>query len=214
MQQKTLISPSNENKFTFNAFGATCEWTFMCCSRLTAWPKLFLQTLQPNGLVPLWDLLTWTSSPWDVENTFCFLLIENDSYFQRACVSRHYWKPFFKCREKELQVGNSDLVTGNAVIHVGGWGVMCATVQGLLQLCAVADMVTIHAIGMLQHCGAEAQRVEIVGSRQGLPSVCRVVIGRKTCHVRLWGCTHQECVLESGLPSKKYPQKTCSSPFR
>lgn len=42
----------------------------MCCSRLTAWPKVFLQTLQPKGLVPLWDLLTWTSSPWDVENTF------------------------------------------------------------------------------------------------------------------------------------------------
>lgn len=62
------------------------------------------------------------------------------------------------------EVGNADLVTGDAVISVGGWGVMCATVQGLLQLCAVADVVTVHAAGMLQHCGAEAHRVEIVGS--------------------------------------------------
>lgn len=62
--------------------------------------------------------------------------------------------------------GNADLVTGDAVIRVGVWGVMCATVQGLLQLCAVADVVTVRAAGMLQHCGAEAHWVEIVGSRQ------------------------------------------------
>lgn len=41
----------------------------MCCSRLTAWPKVFLQMLQPKGLPPLCDLRTCTSRPWGVENT-------------------------------------------------------------------------------------------------------------------------------------------------
>ena len=47
----------------------TWEWTFMCCSRLTAWPKVLRQMLQPKGRVPLWDRRTWTSSPRGVENT-------------------------------------------------------------------------------------------------------------------------------------------------
>lgn len=51
-------------------FVLTWEWTFMCCSKLTAWPKLFLQMLHPKGRVPLWERLTWTSSPWGVENTW------------------------------------------------------------------------------------------------------------------------------------------------
>lgn len=62
---------------------------------------------------------------------------------------------------------------------------MCAAVQGLLRLCAAADVVAVHAASVLQHRGAEAHRVEIVGSWQRLPSIRRLVVGRETYHVRL-----------------------------
>lgn len=62
---------------------------------------------------------------------------------------------------------------------------MCAAVQGLLWLCAEADMVAVHAASVLQHRGAEAHRVEIVGNWHRLPSICRLVVGRETYHVRL-----------------------------
>lgn len=48
---------------------STCEWTALCCSRLTACPKVFPQMSQAKGLVPLCDLRTWTSKPCGVENT-------------------------------------------------------------------------------------------------------------------------------------------------
>ena len=47
----------------------TWEWTCVCCSRLTEWPKVFPQTLQAKGRVPLWERRACTSSPWGVENT-------------------------------------------------------------------------------------------------------------------------------------------------
>lgn len=51
------------------SIGPTCEWTALCCSRLTAWPNVFPQISHAKGLVPLCDRRTWTSSPWGVENT-------------------------------------------------------------------------------------------------------------------------------------------------
>lgn len=62
---------------------------------------------------------------------------------------------------------------------------MCAAVQGLLRLCAAADVVAVHTASVLQHRRAEAHRVEVVGSRQRLPSIRRLVVGRETYHVRL-----------------------------
>ena len=47
----------------------TWEWTCVCCSRLTEWPKVFPQTSQAKGRVPLWERRACTSSPWGVENT-------------------------------------------------------------------------------------------------------------------------------------------------
>lgn len=47
----------------------TWEWTCVCCSRLTAWPKVLPQTSQAKGRVPLWERRTCTSSPCGVENT-------------------------------------------------------------------------------------------------------------------------------------------------
>lgn len=47
----------------------TCECTALCCSRLTACPKVLPQISHAKGLVPLWDLRTCTSSPCGVENT-------------------------------------------------------------------------------------------------------------------------------------------------
>lgn len=48
----------------------TWEWTCVCCSRLTAWPKVLPQTSQAKGRVPLWERRTCTSSPCGVENTW------------------------------------------------------------------------------------------------------------------------------------------------
>lgn len=47
----------------------TCECTALCCSRLTACPKVLPQISHAKGLVPLCDLRTWTSKPCGVENT-------------------------------------------------------------------------------------------------------------------------------------------------
>lgn len=47
----------------------SCECTALCCSRLTACPKVLPQISHAKGLVPLWDLRTCTSSPCGVENT-------------------------------------------------------------------------------------------------------------------------------------------------
>lgn len=47
----------------------TWEWTCVCCSKLTAWPKVLPQMSQAKGRVPLWERRTCTSSPWGVENT-------------------------------------------------------------------------------------------------------------------------------------------------
>lgn len=48
----------------------TCECTALCCSRLTACPKVLPHISHANGLVPLWDRRTCTSSPCGVENTW------------------------------------------------------------------------------------------------------------------------------------------------
>lgn len=47
----------------------TCECTALCCSRLTACPKVLPHISHAKGLVPLWDRRTCTSSPCGVENT-------------------------------------------------------------------------------------------------------------------------------------------------
>lgn len=47
----------------------TWECTCVCCSRLTEWPKVFPQTSQAKGRVPLCERRACTSSPWGVENT-------------------------------------------------------------------------------------------------------------------------------------------------
>lgn len=48
----------------------TCECTALCCSRLTAWPKVLPHMSQAKGLVPLCERRTCTSRPWGVEKTW------------------------------------------------------------------------------------------------------------------------------------------------
>lgn len=79
----------------------------------------------------------------------------------------------------------ADLVTGDAVVGVRGGGVMRAAIQRLLGLCGAADVAAVQTAGVLQHCGAEAHRVELIGGGHRLPSVRRLVVRRETCDVRL-----------------------------
>lgn len=76
------------------------------------------------------------------------------------------------------------LVAGDAVVGVGGGGVVCAAVQRLLGLCCPADVAAVQA-GMLQHCGAETHLMELIGGGYRLPGVCRFVERREPCHVRI-----------------------------
>lgn len=48
----------------------TCEWTALCCSKLTACPNVFQHIPQVNGRAPLCDRRAWTSKPCGVEKTF------------------------------------------------------------------------------------------------------------------------------------------------
>lgn len=147
----------------------------MCCSRLTAWPKVFLQMLQPKGLIPLWDLLTWTSSPWGVENT-C-----------RQTVGTSSRGPILLLGERREPDPSAHLVAGDAVVGVGSGGVVGAAVQGLLRLRAAADVGAVQAAGVLQDRGAEAQLAEIVGGSQLIPGERRLAVRRVLGHVRFCG---------------------------
>lgn len=48
----------------------TCECTALCCSKLTAWPKVLPHMSQAKGLVPLCERRTCTSRPCGVEKTW------------------------------------------------------------------------------------------------------------------------------------------------
>lgn len=82
-------------------------------------------------------------------------------------------------------VCGAHLVTGDAVVGVGGRGVVRAAVQRLLRLGAAADVPAVQTGGMLQHRGAETHLAELVGGRCWLPGICRLVVRREFCHVRL-----------------------------
>lgn len=79
--------------------------------------------------------------------------------------------------------GREHLVTGDAVVGVGGGGVVSATVHGLLWLWAVADVSSIQAAGSLQESGGEVHLAEIVGC--SVPGVRGFVVGGELCHVGL-----------------------------
>lgn len=167
----------------------TWEWTFMCCSRLTAWPKVFLQMLQPNGLVPLCDLLTWTSSPWGVEKTWNRV---SPSINPADKVNSELF-PEFPMRHGDVRLTwGAYLVTGDAVVGVRCGGVVCAAVQRLLWLRAAVDVGAVQRAGVLQHRGAEAHLTELIGGGHRLPGICWLVVGRKFCHVRLWWGTKKK----------------------
>lgn len=75
------------------------------------------------------------------------------------------------------------------MVGVGGRGVVRAAVQRLLRLWATADVPAVQSGGMLEHRGAETHLAELVGGRCWLPGICRLVVRREFCHVRLCGYT-------------------------
>lgn len=77
------------------------------------------------------------------------------------------------------------LVTGDAVVGVGGGGIVCAAVHGLLRLCTAADVAAVQIAGVLQHRGAETHLTEVIRGRHRLPGVRRLVVRRESCHVTL-----------------------------
>lgn len=77
------------------------------------------------------------------------------------------------------------LVTGDAVIRFRGGVVVCAAVQRLLGLRAVADFSPKQAAGVLQEGGGEAHRTKVIGHRYRVPGVGGLVVCRELCHVSL-----------------------------
>lgn len=74
---------------------------------------------------------------------------------------------------------------GDAVVGVGGGGVVRAAVQRLLRLCTAADVAAVQIGGVLQHRWAETHLTALVGRRHRLPGVCGLVVRRESCQVRL-----------------------------
>lgn len=79
----------------------------------------------------------------------------------------------------------ADLVAGDAVVGVGGGGVVGGAVQGLLGLRGTTDVAAVEAAGVLQHGGVEAQLVEVVRGGHRLPGVRRLVVRMEPRHVGL-----------------------------
>lgn len=79
----------------------------------------------------------------------------------------------------------TDLVAGDAVVGVGGGGVVRGAVLGRLGLSRAADVAAVEAAGVLQHRGAEAQLVEVVGGGHRLPGVRGLVVRVEARHVGL-----------------------------
>lgn len=76
------------------------------------------------------------------------------------------------------------LLTGDAVVGVGGGWVVCGAVQRLLRRWAVADAGAVQITGMLKHRGAEGH---LSHRCHRLPSVCRLVVRGKLGQMRFWG---------------------------
>lgn len=77
------------------------------------------------------------------------------------------------------------LVAGDAVVGVGGGGVVCSAVQRLLGLRGATDVAAVETTGMLQHRGVKTQLMEVVGGRYGLPGVCWLVVRMEPRHMGL-----------------------------
>lgn len=77
-----------------------------------------------------------------------------------------------------------DLFTGDAVVGVGGGGIVGAAVQRLLSWWAAAQVVAVQISGVLQNLGAKTHLTELERGRHRLPGV-RLVVRRESCHVSI-----------------------------
>lgn len=71
------------------------------------------------------------------------------------------------------------------MIGVGGGGVVCSAVQGLLGLRGATDVTAVETAGMLQHRGVKTQLVEVIGGGYRPPGVCRLVVRMEPRHMGL-----------------------------
>lgn len=76
------------------------------------------------------------------------------------------------------------LFTGDAVVGVGGGGVMGAAVQRLLSWWTAAQVIAVQISGVLQNFGAKTHLTKLERGRHLLPGVW-FVVRRESCHVRL-----------------------------
>lgn len=88
---------------------------------------------------------------------------------------------------KRLRTKEAHLVAGDAVVGVGGGGVVSGAVQRLLGLRGATDVAAVEAAGMLQHRGVKTQLMEVIGGGHRLPGKRRLVVGVEPRHVGLWG---------------------------
>lgn len=88
---------------------------------------------------------------------------------------------------KRLWTKEAHLVAGDAVVGVGGGGVVCGAVQRLLGLRGATEVAAVETAGVLQHRGVKTQLMEVVGGGHRLPGVRRLVVGMEPRHVGLWG---------------------------
>lgn len=84
-----------------------------------------------------------------------------------------------------LWTKEAHLVAGDAVVGVGGGGVVCGAVQRLWGLRGATDVAAVETAGMLQHCGVKTQLMEVIGGGHWLPAVGRLVVRMEPRHVGL-----------------------------
>lgn len=88
---------------------------------------------------------------------------------------------------KRLWMKEAHLVAGDAVVGVGGGGVVCGAVQRLLGLRGATDVAAVETASMLQHRGVKTQLMEVIGGGHLVPGIRRLVVGVEPRHVGLWG---------------------------
>lgn len=86
---------------------------------------------------------------------------------------------------KQLWTKEAHLVAGDAVVGVGGGGVVCRAVQRLLGLRAAADVAAVETAGMLQHRRVKTQLMDVIGGGHRLPGIRRFVVRMEARHVGL-----------------------------
>lgn len=112
------------------------------------------------------------------------VLLQTDCMAERfsADVAAKRPRPAVRSSDVNLQTmrRGEHLVTGDAVVGVGCWGVVGAAVQRLLRRGAAAQVGAVQVAGVLQNCGGKTHLTELKGGGPRLPGVRWLEVRRES----------------------------------